>query len=227
MIIAIKKMGALVVPLALYGFISTGHIPDTTIQPEAHIAAPYAAASYHPIQSGPEIELSLMPEETPSPVLDDSRLPKAIQLRLALARICISEAGFQTTTNDCALIYQAIKTRSRTHQITLGMMKSYSPGVFNKHRTDERRWIPYLNANFTEPEHWNETVMVPWGARRSAFIAVYNLAAELIRTNPANPCGVRIDHWGAKRFKRRQHLAEGWTIVQCGNTKNTFWTLPS
>lgn len=58
-------------------------------------------------------------------------------------------------------------------------------------------------------------------------MAVYNYAARLIRTNPANPCGVRIDHWGAKGFKHRQLIAEGWTIVQCGVTKNTFWTLPN
>lgn len=225
MINVFKKMGALVVPLALYGFISTGHIP--VVQSKAHIAAPYTAASYRPIQSGPEIELSLMPEEILPPVLDDSRLPKAIQLRLALARICVSEAGFQTITDDCKFIYLALKERSRSHLITLGMMRSYSPGVFNKHRTDERRWIPYLNASFTEPEPWTETVGVPWAARRSDWRAVYDLAAELIRTNPSNPCGVRIDHWGAKRFRIRQHLEEGWTIVQCGNTKNTFWTLPN
>lgn len=213
------------VPLALYGFISTGHIP--VVQPEAHIATPYVARSHRSIQSGPEIELSLMPEEIPS-VSDYNRLPKAIQLRLALATICVSEAGFQIATNDCLFIYLALKERSRTHRITLGMMKSYSKSSFNKHRTDARRWIPYLNANFTEPEHWNETVMVPWASRRRAFIEVYNLAAKLIRTNPRNPCGVRIDHWGATGFKRRQRLAEGWTLVQCGGImKNDFWTMPS
>lgn len=134
-------MGALVVPLALYGFISTGHIP--VVQSKAHIAAPYTAASYRSIQSGPEIELSLMPEEIPSTVLDDSQLPKAIQLRLALARICVSEAGFQIATNDCLFIYLALKERSNTHRITLGMMKSYSKSSFNKHRRDSRRWIPF------------------------------------------------------------------------------------
>ena len=218
----LKKLGALVLPLALYGFISTGHIPS--VQHETtNIAPPYAQRGLVPSES--ELELYLLPEATPM-LEDDSMLPKAIQLRLALAKICVSEAGFQVTTNDCALIYQAIKTRSRTHQITLGMMRSYSPAVFNEQRTDARRWIAYLNASFTEPEHWSETVIVPWGARREAWKAVYEYAGNLIRTRPANPCDVRIDHWGAKGFKREEHLEAGWTIVQCGTTKNEFWTIP-
>lgn len=218
-------MGTIIILLALYGFISTGHIaPETYV--ETITAEPYTSARIVSSQAEQAIELALMPIETIAPVVDDDRrLPKGVQLRLALAKICVSEAGFQTSTNDCALIFQTLKTRSRMHQVSLGMMRSYSPDVFNKNRTDARRWVPYLNARFAEPEHWSETVRVPWTARSEAWHAVYNLASELIRTNPANTCGVRIDHWGAKHFRRRQHLAEGWTIVECGVTKNAFWTM--
>ena len=225
MIKTLKKLSIAIVLLTLYGFISTGHIPL-----EAHIetivSEPYTGDRIDSSQTAPAIELALMPTATEAPVVDDERrLPKGVQLRLALAKVCVSEAGFQTSTNDCALIFQALKTRSHMHQVSLGMMHAYSPDVFNKNRRDARRWVPYLNASFTEPEHWSETVRVPWTARSAAWRSVYNLASELIRTNPANSCGVRIDHWGAKHFRRREHLREGWTIVECGVTKNAFWTM--
>jgi len=223
----LKKMGALLIPLALYGFISTGHIPVS--QPARTEAVSYFTTQYHPIQSGPEIELTLLPEATEptNEQIDDpeARMPRGRQLRIALARVCVSESGFQIATNDCRLIFEALRTRGGG-RLSVWIMKAYAKKAFDRNRTDPRKWIPFLNDRFFEPRHWTETVVVPWSSRRQAFISVYNYASHLISTNPQPLCGVRIDHWGARGFKRRQHLREGWTLVRCGETRDDFWTMP-
>ena len=172
------------------------------------------------------------PDNTP-PVEDliydsDDNMPVFRRMQLALAKICVSEAGFQTRTNDCMLIYQALKTRSSTGEITMGIMRAYSGQTFDRSstRTDSRRWIPFLNHEFSKPHGWSETIVVPWSARSRAFEQVYEYAGNLIRTRPENPCGARIDHWGSKSYQRQRLLHDGWTIVECGETLNAFWTMP-
>lgn len=157
----------------------------------------------------------------------DLNLPAVRRMQLALARICVSESGFQTRTNDCTLIYHALRTRSSTGEITMGIMRAYSGRTFDRSRTDRHRWIPHLSHNFREPNGWSETVTIPWSARREGFVAVYNHVGNLLRTRPENTCGVRIDHWGARGFRRDLHLSNGWRLVECGETLNDFWTLPS
>ncbi len=148
------------------------------------------------------------------------------ELQLALTRICISESGFQTTTDDCTFIYHALRNRSRTGEISIEIMRAYSPGTFNINRTDSRRWIAHLRSDFKEPHSWQETVDLPWSARRQGFINVYNHVGRMLRGNVRNPCGRRIDHWGARGFRRELHLSNGWHLLECGNTLNDFWSLP-
>lgn len=161
--------------------------------------------------------------EVPEPDID---LPTLRRMQLALARICVSEAGFQTRTNDCTLIYHALRTRSSTGDITMGIMRAYSGRTFDRSRTDSHRWIPHLDHNFREPHGWRETVTIPWSTRRGGFIEVYNHAGNLIRSRPENTCGIRIDHWGAPGFRRELHLSNGWQLVECGETLNDFWSMP-
>lgn len=163
--------------------------------------------------------------EVPEPDID---LPGLRRLQLALARICVSEAGFQTRSNDCTLIYHVLRGRSTTGELTMGIMRAYAGMTFNENRTDSRRWILHLNHAFDEPREWSETVTVPWSARRDGFIDVYHHAGMLVRTRPREtPCGVRVSHWGARGFRRDLHLRQGWRLVRCGNTHNDFWYVPS
>jgi hypothetical protein len=147
-------------------------------------------------------------------------------MQLALARICVSEAGFQVRTNDCTMIYHALRTRSNTGEITIGIMRAYAPRSFNMSRTDNHRWVAHLRSDFREPRGWRETVSIPWSTRREGFQQVYEHAGMLLRTHPENPCGIRIDHWGARYFRRNRHIRNGWTPITCGETLNQFWSLP-
>lgn len=147
-------------------------------------------------------------------------------MQLALARICVSEAGFQIRTRDCEFIYHALRNRSRTGELNLGIMRAYAPKSFNRRRTDSHRWIAHLTHRFDQPKFWQETTTIPWSRRVAGYRQVYEFAGRLVQTRPSSPCGVRIDHWAAQHFRRRRLLRSGWRIVECGETLNTFWTLP-
>lgn len=154
-------------------------------------------------------------------------MPVNRNLQLALTRICISESGFQVRTNDCTMIYHALRTRSSTGEITLGIMRAYAPQSFNIHRTDNHRWIAHLRIDAREPIGWRETTTISWSTRKEGFQQVWNHVGMLLRTRPENSCGIRIDHWGARYFRRRTHIRNGWIPIQCGETLNQFWSLPN
>ncbi len=147
-------------------------------------------------------------------------------IQLALSRICISESGFQVRTNDCNMIYHALRTRSDSGEITMGIMRAYAPKSFDLERTDNHRWIAHLRSDFREPRGWREVASISWSTRREGFRQVYEHVGMLLRTRPENPCGVRIDHWGARYFRRNRHIRNGWTPIECGETLNQFWSLP-
>ncbi len=167
--------------------------------------------------SGPDANIS-----------DNSHSTSAKQLQLALAKVCVSESGFQVRTNDCTLIYHVLRGRSTTGELTMGIMRAYAKKTFDERRQDSRRWILHLNHTFEEPREWSETVTIPWSVRRSGFIDVYTQAGELVRTRPnTTPCGAKVSHWGARGFRRELHLNQGWQLVRCGTTHNDFWYVPS
>jgi hypothetical protein len=169
-----------------------------------------------------------MPDTTTTSAVEEVNRGVSREIQLALARICVSESGFQTRTFDCRLIYETLRYRSQTGEITLGIMRAYSSLTFNRNRTDRRRWIPFLNDRFAEPRHWSELAGIPWSTRRAAFQEVYNYVGYLLRYPQSYPCTIQVHHWGARGFRRRRHLREGWVLVDCGmETLNDFWSVPS
>jgi hypothetical protein len=180
------------------------------------------------LMSAPAENLGL--EETPYfPVLP--RTDRVRYLQLALAQLCVSESMFQARTLDCRLIYEVMRYWSPGDILTMRAMRRYSRLTYDRTRTDPRRWIAFLNHGFTEPEGWSEDQTVPWSAVRGDFQRVYDYAGYLIRFPQAYPCTTQIHHWGARGFRRREHLREGWILVDCGSgeeeTMNDFWTMPS
>lgn len=153
------------------------------------------------------------------------------QLQLALARICVSESGFQIRTWDCRLIYEVLRHRSRTGELTLSIMRNYATATFNRHRTDSRRWIPFLDARGAMPRHWSEATHLSWSAYRSNFLDVYRYAGYLIQHNPEYPCTLPVHHWGARNFRVQTLVRSGWIRVECSvegrRTLNQFWLVPS
>lgn len=158
----------------------------------------------------------------------EHQTPESKQLQLSLAKICVSEAGFQVRSNDCTLIYHVLRRRSSTGEVTMGIMRAYAKKTFDESRRDSRRWITHLNHDLSEPRGWAESVTVPWSRRQEGFADVYHHAGELLRSRPTEtPCGAKVSHWGARGFRRELHLSQGWKLVRCGNTHNDFWYVPT
>jgi hypothetical protein len=150
------------------------------------------------------------------------------ELQLALARILVSEAGFQLRTLDGLLIYETLRHRSMTGEVTMDMMRRYSTRTFDRNRTDSRRWIPYLNPEGTRPRGWTDEITIPWSARRADWLRVYQYAGYLLRHPQRFPCTMRVHHWGSRGFRYWRHIHAGWIPVNCGEeTANTFWHVPS
>jgi hypothetical protein len=200
------------------------------LAPERPDVVQAATVTTSPVQAPPEPrpEEEVGPEEEPPPPPPEPRRLTPLEGRqaLALARICVSEAGFTLRTRDCELIYHVLRTRSRSGELEMGTMRAYCKKSFNRDRTDHHRWVAHLNPAGREPRGWSETTTVPWSRRRAAWLRVLEHTRDLIRRRPENPCGDRLDHWGSKGFRRRRHLRNGWRIVDCGETLNEFWALP-
>ena len=154
------------------------------------------------------------------------------ETRLALARICVSEAGFSrisrehhrlTNRDDCAAIHEVLQNRRRPGQSLMGIMRQYSSLTFNTDRQDRRRWLAHLNVQGTEPEgwpaHWN------WDRTRRAWLRTIRLAGRVMAGRELSTCDRRADHWGAQWYTRRA-LRAGWEVIDCGDTHNKFWTIP-
>jgi hypothetical protein len=58
------------------------------------------------------------------------------------------------------MIYHALRTRSRTGEVTLGIMRAYAPLSFNLNRTDNHRWVAHLRPDLREPRGWRETTII-------------------------------------------------------------------
>ena len=150
------------------------------------------------------------------------------QMQIALARICTSEGGWSLETWDCRLIFEVLRSRNKDGHLTMSVMRNYSTATFDRRRTDRRRWIPWLNARFEQPQHWDETVTVPWSVHRNAFRQTYEYAGYLIRHEPSYPCTLPVHHWGARGWNVSQREREGWHRIECGAvpTHNQFWMVP-
>lgn len=136
---------------------------------------------------------------------------------LALARVCVNEAGWDVT-DDCAGILAVL--RSRQQRIGLrtiaGTAAVYSTRVFDKSRADRRAWVAWLDDAATPPRGWPRNV--DWPTHRAKWRAMVEHAALLLTQHDA--CGAH--HWGGPMDDARA-IRAGWAPVDCGETRNHFW----
>jgi hypothetical protein len=148
-----------------------------------------------------------------------------------LARICVSEAGFQTDTNDCAAIHQVLDRRKRSGSL-LRIMRLYSSRAFDRTRDDSRRWVSWLHLGRRAPRGW--PARTPSGARHPEWLHfrplwrnVLEHAANILRGEVGDPCQQRPDHWGSRYgIDLERARRAGWEEVDCGPTSNAFWRVP-
>jgi len=138
---------------------------------------------------------------------------------ISLARLCVSEAGWEPGP-DCDAIYEVIYLRSRMRHTSFDMTaRAYGRSAYDRHRTDSRAWIAFLNRNYTEPSFWPSNL--PWARYRVLWRTMVARARELLLGTRKSWCGA--EHWGAPGGNARIAHRSGWTRVSCGSTTNVFW----
>lgn len=154
--------------------------------------------------------------------------PMGTPLALALARIFVSEGGFNNR-NDWLAIFEVLSNRSRSGELTLVNMMRYSPKSFNFFRQDEKRYIPYLNVNGERPMYWD--IRYPnelWESKyQEGWFEAYALATRLTSgVRIPSSCQGRVDHWGRNNEQMiKQALSNGLTLVSCPGARNLFWKI--
>jgi hypothetical protein len=168
---------------------------------------------------------------------------------LALARICVSEAGWTCfETGDGMGIHEVILRGAERHGLSYSSYaRSYSSaaGREREHMTDRARWVRELNERGTAPESWprhtyartqdGTTRLRPapsWGRYRERWLAVLARAREVVRAyNLSNieswgVCQSAVHDWGGSMDRER---AERLRLieVECGDTRNDFYARPS
>jgi hypothetical protein len=142
---------------------------------------------------------------------------------LELARICVSECGWDCSIEECQAIHLSLSARAAWRRIpTRDHAQAYAPASFGRTppRLASRAWIAGLSLDAREPAGWWAG---PWSAYRARWLASLELARQVLQA-PRNPCrgGVPMD-WGVGRVVRR-YRARNRThaLLDCGPTRNIF-----
>lgn len=156
--------------------------------------------------------------------------PSTLPRPAALARLCVSEAGWNMDVGDCPAIYAAIKNRAAVRGISwTAQARAYSGRVYDRTRTGRRRWIAWLSPTLDRPRGWPDAA-VRWERGAELWRARLEEAAKIIAGELAAPCADTVEHWGCRYGvdlrRARRALAEGrWSVAECGETLNTFYAV--
>lgn len=145
------------------------------------------------------------------------------QLALALAKVCVNEAGFNSPA-DCALVYQVTTAHGRSDSDRLNWLRRHSQCVLrdNPPEADRARgncsWTWHLQdnnerpANFPASEDW--TAYIPRWQRVRAL--AYRLVSGVV---VRRPCRERVVTWGGP-MDTAGARRRGLEPVVCGSALN-------
>ncbi len=161
------------------------------------------------------------------PITTHASSPTFSPEAIALARVCVSEAGW-TYDGDCAAIHAVLSFHAIRRDMTfLEFARRYSERVFNRRRSDSRRWIAWLSPTFERPRGWPGRVLT-WERGAELWRARLEHAEEIVRGEVSPSCDRTPHHWGARygvdRSRAQRAIDEGrWQVVNCGDTRNAFY----
>ncbi len=159
--------------------------------------------------------------------------------QLALARVCASEGGLEATAEECAAIAAVLRSRRCAGCSLERAARLYSDRVFDLERHDRRAWVAFLRADGRQPRRWpgaievrsddGSTAMVQharWASFRDRWLALYELAGDVVRGELVHACAEVPRHWGG-RLDRARAERMGLVRIDCGETRNDFYALPT
>ena len=143
---------------------------------------------------------------------------------LALARVCVHESGFMSP-DDCAAIHAVLdRVRERFRIRTIEAAANlYSPRATGRNlpRTALDRWVQQLNHSASKPPAFSHS----WELNRPRWLERLEQARRLVLGTEVHQCAQPITHWGAPYGEDlARGIRAGWTQVDCGETRNIFWS---
>lgn len=146
---------------------------------------------------------------------------------LVLARICVSEAGWDSR-QDCAAIFQVLRNVRRNDETLMGAMRRASRVVSEmwEPTTRRHRWLVNLKLDGSEPDHFPEVADWDRHYRHRWFEVIAHARALIEGEAHAHPCPGAVIAWGGD-MDDYLALQRNLIRVDCGDTANTFWKRPS
>lgn len=146
-----------------------------------------------------------------------------------LARVCVGEASFYVP--DCAPIAEALRNQARQRGDSSLVPAARSYSALFKSSSDRKTWVLALPNGFEKPEDWPEDLQ-RWATVAKRWRNMLLYANHLIRTEPEPRCTAPAWHWGARegvdKTRAEVELKAGrWERIDCGNTLNLFYTVPT
>ena len=139
---------------------------------------------------------------------------------VALARLCVSEAGWTCfDTGDGLAIHEVLLRGSARQSIRYtSFARAYAGRLFGArpHDVPRLRWIGQMNETGDAPRDWPATYTrrrrgvttieahAPWATFRARWLAILARAQEIVTTNTLDD----IDEWGS--CERAVHDWGGW-----------------
>ena len=172
---------------------------------------------------------------------------------VALARLCISEAGWDCfTSGDGLAIHEVISRGSERQGVRYtSYARAYAQRLFGArpHDVPRLRWVGQINEACDEPSDWPTTITsrrrdgtiqvsphAPWSAYRAQCQHVMTVAAEISRLTIENVsewsiCSQPVHDWGGHMDRARAERI-GLVPVDClpndaERTHNDFYCRPS
>jgi len=165
---------------------------------------------------------------------------------LLLARICVSEAGWECfETGDGYAIHEVLLRGAERHAMRYETFaRSYSPRATGMAPSRLRPWVAGLRADGGEPYSWPRVTTrpipgglvrvephPPWVSYRARWLAVLDRAREVVSwrlddVDEWSICEGEVHDWGGEVDEARAHRI-GLVPVGCGETANTFYCRPS
>ena len=166
---------------------------------------------------------------------------------LALARICVSEAGWDCfETLDGLAIHEVLLRGAERHAMTYSTFaRTYSPRAVGDRPGRLRPWIGGLREDGGEPYSWPRITTrpisgglirvephPPWSSYRERWLAVLAQAREVVAdyalsdVDEWSPCDSEVHDWGGAMDRLRAERL-GLIEVDCGDTANDFYARPS
>lgn len=142
---------------------------------------------------------------------------------LLLARVCVHEAGFDST-EDCSAIAVVLRRLAERQNAPFARAAFAYSGRALRGLT-RRSYVAQLDATGARPRGWSRGL--DWeGDYRARWLELLAYCERVLRGEERSDCAEPPDDWGG-RMDRERAQRLGLVEVDCGETRNDFYRRPS